>query len=311
MGYKKPDILGKKFNRLTVVSYLGVNKWGAAEWECLCDCGNTTKATSSMLTKGYKKSCGCLHPLNLAGKTFHRLTVIEPAIRRSNNGNIKWRCVCECGEVVEVVGANLVNGNTKSCGCYQKDRYREVRVIKKPYYVRLRYTYSKMLRRCYNPKDKSYYLYGGRGIEVADVWTTSFDSFYAWAISNGYSENLSLDRIDNDGPYSPENCRWATTIEQARNKRNNRFLTFNGVTKLLLEFAEEFNINKATLATRLDRFGWDVERALLTPIRESNRKEKTYFPKTSSKAPEGDAGAPPSSSEPMTPPMRSPSQKAF
>lgn len=121
-----------------------------------------------------------------------------------------------------------------------------------------------MIRRCYQEDVKNYYLYGGRGIKVCDEWfdyDNGFNNFYKWAMDNGYSDNLTLDRIDVNGDYNPSNCRWITNEEQAKNRRSNRYLTYNGETKLFSEWCEKINIPESTLRNRLKR-GWSVERAL-------------------------------------------------
>lgn len=130
---------------------------------------------------------------------------------------------------------------------------------------RLKNIWSCMRHRCKNQKIKAYRLYGERGIYVCEEWE-SFDAFRDWALKNGYRDNLTLERKDNHGPYSPENCKWATHKEQANNRRDNVRLTFRGATKTVTEFAEAYGIPRQTLYRRLHR-GWDLERALTMPVR--------------------------------------------
>lgn len=137
--------------------------------------------------------------------------------------------------------------------------------------------YRAMRNRCYRTKDKSYAIYGGRGITVCDEWLNSFQVFYDWSMANGYEEGLTLERKDTNKGYSPENCCWITKAEQARNRRSNHPLTYKGETKLLVDWAEEYNISFKTLSRRI-RDGWDVERALTEPAfvgknQSYNRKE--------------------------------------
>ncbi|MBQ7405302.1 MAG: hypothetical protein IJV90_02655 [Candidatus Methanomethylophilaceae archaeon] len=127
-----------------------------------------------------------------------------------------------------------------------------------------------MKQRCYNPKVSNYHNYGRRGIAVCDEWLDDFQAFYDWAISHGYESGLSIDRIDNDGDYSPSNCQWATRTEQSNNTRTNKHLTYNGKTQTINQWARELNIGDGTLRTRLN-LGWDVEKTLTTPVR--NHKE--------------------------------------
>lgn len=121
-----------------------------------------------------------------------------------------------------------------------------------------------MLNRCYNANHKYYNRYGGRGITVCDEWKNNFQAFYDWAISNGYRDDLTLDRKDNDNGYSPENCRWTTKKEQSNNRENNIVITYNGKTQTLSQWAEEIRIPYHKLLVRIKR-GWSVERAFTKP----------------------------------------------
>lgn len=122
-----------------------------------------------------------------------------------------------------------------------------------------------MKRRCYQPQNKRYARYGGRGIRVCDEWLNNFQAFFDWSMANGYSPELSIDRIEKDGNYEPSNCRWATIIEQANNRSNNHFITYNGETKTMKEWSDTVGISYYALRQRLNR-GWDIEKALFTPI---------------------------------------------
>jgi len=147
---------------------------------------------------------------------------------------------------------------------------------KNPYYkhgqckTRLYNIWGNMIWRCENPKASIYYLYGGRGITVCEEWRKDFKTFWIWANNNGYSDELSLDRIDNDKGYSPDNCRWATQIEQSNNKRTNQRITINGETHTIAEWARIAGILKTTLRERIQR-GWTGERLL---IKTSEKKHK-------------------------------------
>lgn len=123
-----------------------------------------------------------------------------------------------------------------------------------------------MIERCYNSHSERYENYGGRGITVCDEWRDDFTAFRDWARSNGYSEKLSLDRINNDGNYEPNNCKWSTQKEQCNNRRNNRLLTYKGETKTMTQWAESIGMNVGTFKYRL-RLGWSVQRAIETPVR--------------------------------------------
>lgn len=132
---------------------------------------------------------------------------------------------------------------------------------------RLYRIWANMRTRCNNPNFARYADYGGRGIKVCEEWGT-FEPFREWAVSNGYKENLTLDRIDNDGGYCSENCRWVTQREQCNNKRNNHTLTYNGETLTISEWAQRLNMNYFSLHDRITKLGWSAEKALTTPIKE-------------------------------------------
>lgn len=206
--------------------------------------------------------------IDLTGKKFGRLTVIK---RGPNKGtSVYWFCQCDCGAKRIIRGDALKQGKTKSCGCLQKDVARKIRlnsrICKKEHY-RLRYIYDLMKSRCYYVRNIRYNNYGGRGITVCDEWKNDFKVFYNWAITNGYKENLTIDRIDNNGNYEPSNCRWVDMKTQQNNKSNNYLVTYNNETHTVAEWSKITGLKESTLHMRLKNYKWTVEMALTTPVR--------------------------------------------
>lgn len=200
---------------------------------------------------------------DLTGIRFGRLIVLglHHKKQRYNKNKTKaghqyfWLCKCDCGNETIVLGDNLKKGNTQSCGCIHK----EVTTKHNLCNTRLYSIWHKMIDRCKNSNNTYYHCYGGRGIKVCDEWK-EFKNFYIWAIKNGYTDNLSIDRINNNDNYKPTNCRWADNKTQSRNRRTNKYITFNNETHCLIEWAEILNIKYKTLNNRLLR-GWEIERA--------------------------------------------------
>ena len=207
-------------------------------------------------------------PKDLSNRKFGRLIAIRIVGRK--NRKSMWLCKCECGKETIVSVSHLLSGHTKSCGCIKNENIALVgKTINKRHgfrYTKIYRTWVNMKARCLNPKEQHYPLYGGRGIKVCDRWLNSFENFL---IDMGNPPvGTSLDRINVNGDYCPENCRWASNKEQANNKRNTVYLTFRGVVKPLTIWAEEKNINQSTLACRIFKRGWSVEKALTTPVRK-------------------------------------------
>lgn len=214
---------------------------------------------------------------DLTGQKFGRLTVIERAGSNSN-GRALWRCHCECGNEIIRTGNTLLQGNTKSCGCLVADASSENGKKRATHGLsnsRLFHVWMDMRVRCRDKNEKSYKNYGGRGIKVCEEWNNDFLSFYEWSISSGYDESAprgsyTLERINTNGDYSPENCKWVTMQEQQNNKRCNRFITYNGKTQTMAQWARELNINYTLLKSRF-RSGWSVEKAFTTPVKKSHK----------------------------------------
>lgn len=188
--------------------------------------------------------------INLIGQKFYQLSVIE--FVGTENGSAIWKCKCDCGNEITARGARLRNGHVKSCGC-RKGKVTAQRNFRHGHTgTRLYRIWSLMNDRCRNPRSPSYERYGKRGICVCEDWK-SFEPFYNWAMDNGYSENLTIDRKDNDGNYEPGNCRWATNLEQNNNTRKNTFVFHDEQSHTLAEWSRLLGIPYHTIHNRVKR----------------------------------------------------------
>lgn len=202
--------------------------------------------------------------IDLTGQRFGHLVVIKRA-ENSKCRQARWLCQCDCGQSTIVVGCQLRNGQIKSCGCLRREKLIQRSLRHGETHHRIYNIWLGIKRRCLKPGDSGYEKYGGRGITVCEEWRNSYVAFRDWAMANGYAEDLTIDRIDNNGPYSPENCRWTTNAEQAKNRRSTRLIEYNGKTLCIKDWARETGINYCTLFRRLSH-GWSIERALTTPV---------------------------------------------
>lgn len=201
------------------------------------------------------------------GQRYDRLVVVErlPAKSKTDT-NARWICRCDCGRATIAYGQDLARGKVKSCGCLNAERIMQHGMSDTHVYA----VWQAMLQRCENPKSQAYANYGGRGIAVCDRWH-KFEGFFS--DMGNRPKGYSLDRRDNNGPYSPENCRWATTTTQANNQRRNRVITIYGRSRTFAEWAKYAGLDWYTLRERLDRCGWDLERALTDPVRQDTKHE--------------------------------------
>lgn len=188
----------------------------------------------------------------MKGLKIGRLFVLEREGTNSDN-RATWICLCDCGEKTVVTGKHLRNGDTKICGCLDIDKKKERMTKHGRAKTRLYNIYSDIKKRCYNSNFKFYQYYGGRGIKVCNEWfgENGFINFYNWAMNNGYSDDLSIDRIDVNGNYEPSNCRWATMKEQNNNKINSHFVTINGITKTIGEWADISGLSFSVIRSRV------------------------------------------------------------
>lgn len=189
---------------------------------------------------------------DLSGIHFGKLTAIKFAYY--HGGQCYWLCSCDCGHDVVVRASHLKSGHTASCGCQKGNKtHGESK-------TRLYTIWNNMRERCSNPNNRSYYLYGARGIRVDPSWD-DYQTFREWALSNGYKDSLTIDRINNNLGYCPSNCRWATVKEQANNTRRNRLITYKGETHSLSEWARLLGIKQSTLSMRINKYNWPIEEA--------------------------------------------------
>lgn len=200
---------------------------------------------------------------DLTGRKFGKLTVIKLDHKKhyESNGKSKgfmyyWLCKCDCGNIKVIRGVSLTTGHTKSCGCL----YSSQNNLSK---TRLYKILEGIKGRCLYPKNNRYEFYGAKGVSICQEWLDNFQNFYNWAMENGYKDNLTIDRIDINGNYEPLNCRWVDIKTQARNKSNNKLITYNGQTLCVTEWAEILNIKPRVIRDRLRR-GWEIERIFTT-----------------------------------------------
>lgn len=197
---------------------------------------------------------------DLSGVRFGRWLVIEKAERPEGvkRTSAYWKCKCDCGNVRVVSSRGLLSGTSQSCGCLIVEKHQTQRGLSNS---KLYNCWRSMKKRCYTKSCKSYPNYGGRGIKICEEWKDDFLAFYEWAVNNGYADNLSIDRIDNDKGYFPDNCRWVDATVQNNNRRNNDKIVFQGMEKSVSEWSRITGINRKTISERLKR-GWSVEQAL-------------------------------------------------
>lgn len=209
--------------------------------------------------------------VDLTGKKFGRLTVIEKREPNKKRKTSMWLCRCECGNEKIIASHDLKHG-TLSCGCMLKEnresfknKYRNGKKINAKN-TRILRIYNHMKQRCYNSNNSGYKNYGGRGITICKEWLENYYEFEKWSLENGYEDNLTIDRIDTNKGYSPKNCRWATYKQQANNERRNHVLEIDGIKHTVQEWSEIYKIKPNTIIYRIKR-GWNVKRAVKEPVK--------------------------------------------
>lgn len=201
---------------------------------------------------------------------FGRLTVVEKAESHISKSGLKkgqWICKCDCGNTVKVITNNLTNGNSKSCGCLNLENIINRNTTHGERHTRLYGVWTNIKSRCYSESNSRYKNYGGRGISMCDEWKSSFENFSKWAYANGYDESAkfgecTIDRIDVNGNYCPENCRFVNAKSQSNNRTNTYYLTIDGETHSLSEWSDITGIKYHTIFTRINKLHWNPKKAL-------------------------------------------------
>lgn len=210
--------------------------------------------------------------IDITGKRFNHLVVVK----RVEGVDIKsptWECLCDCGNTTMVRGSNLKSGAVKSCGCLRemKNKSRTTHGMSN---TRLYREWASIKRRCYTVSDKSYQDYGARGIRMCEEWKSSFESFMEWALNNGYDDSLTIERVNVDEGYSPDNCTWIPWEQQQGNRRNCYAFEYNGEIKNLAEWCRELNLPYSLIHNRITKLGWSFEKAIKEPVDIKKRNKK-------------------------------------
>jgi hypothetical protein len=201
---------------------------------------------------------------NIIGNRFGRL-VTKSIAGRNKQRQLMVKCLCDCGKQPVIRGYALIYGVTRSCGCFNQQLHKEIATKHDLSRTRFYRIWQGIKQRCNNPKDTAYKNYGGRGIIVCPAWQNSFVTFCLDTFI-GYDKFLTIDRIDNNGPYCPFNCRWITQQEQCRNSRRNKLITINNETKTLAEWLDIYNINRSTYGARVRIQGMTPQQALTKSV---------------------------------------------
>lgn len=274
------ELTGKKYGKLEVIKRLEkINH--RSRWLVKCECGSEFAVLQAeLLKKNPIRMCRtCARKLvgekaikDLTGQKFGKWTVIRRVIRE-NEKRIRYLCKCECGAEHIVIGTTLTSGESTKC---KKCGYKyAIHYTHNMYNTRLYTIWENMKSRCNRNTATGYKYYGGKGVEVCKEWQTDFMNFYNWAMKNGYSDNLSIDRIDVNGNYEPANCRWITMAEQQNNKTVNHFLTYKGETHTIKQWSDITGLSQKVILGRVNRYGWTTERALTEPLhKECSHKRK-------------------------------------
>lgn len=194
--------------------------------------------------------------LNLTGRRFSRLVALQPSGARRQR-SIEWECMCDCGTLTKVASSKLVSGETRSCGCIRAEIH-TTHAMSSTLEYRI---WSQMKERCYNPNNSRWPTHGRRGIKVCDRWRNSFENFIA-DMGARQSQGLSIERLDNDGDYTPQNCIWATSQQQAENRGTTRLIEIDGKRQSLKAWCREVGVPYLRTWKRIAQRGWEPQRAI-------------------------------------------------
>lgn len=266
---KNKDYIGIKINKWTIIDFEQDEHGG--KWLCRCECGE----------EKWQKVCNIKNEKSrMCKKCSNKLRKKEPKQKQDRIIKIRFDSNKEWSEENTFVGTyKEYLEECRKRRVEKKEKNKHIPIS----YDRLYKIYQGMKERCYNKNKSNYKNYGGRGIVICDEWLKDYKTFKKWALNNGYSNNLTIDRIDNNGNYEPNNCRWATFKQQQNNKRNNHYIEYNGETKTLKEWSEYYNLNVDTLRSRLKR-GLSFEQSIQekVPIIRT-KKYKRKLKKTNTK----------------------------
>ncbi len=198
---------------------------------------------------------------DLSNQRFGKLIVVN-RYGSNKRGRATWLCKCDCGNEVIVSSSYLLSGHTKSCGCFKFASRNKTHGMR---HTRLYNTWCNMKRRCNNPSAHEYKYYGAKGIRLCEEWNNDFISFMNWSYANGYNDTLTIERIDYNSDYRPDNCKWIPSNEQAKNKSTNLFITYKGKTQILADWCRELNLDYDFIEKRMSVNHFSFEQAINVP----------------------------------------------
>ena len=275
------DLTGKIFGNWEVKRFVGFKQYSKARkalWECQCVINpeiiiqrDRQQLMKNVMPNICHKCDRCL-ARDLTNQQFGELTVLSQAqdsVAENGRHYKMWHCRCSCGNEKDFYECNLIGGKSKSCGCVSRQKMIERTTTHGMTNTRIYRIWENMRKRCRNHNDPRFHRYGGRGIKVCDEWNNDFLSFYNWAIENGYEDYLTIDRIDNNGMYCPDNCRWTDIKTQCKNRSTNIWVEIDGEMKIVSDWAELYGLDRDLIYRRIS-VGWDPKRAILEQIHKAS-----------------------------------------